>query len=73
MNLTRTEAYLSTFHDANPGVTSRAFETPPVSCGELAFGSALDLACGDGHMLALLRDSRPDSRLALIGVGRPQL
>ena len=92
MTLTRTEAYLSTFHDANPGVTSRAFEALPVTCGERAFSSTyaslismlpdadadatadaqpltvLDLACGDGHLLALLHASHPDGHLALIGV-----
>ena len=86
MNLTRTETYLTAFHDANPGVTSRAFEALPVTCGERRFASTyaslistlpaasaqpltvLDLACGDGHLLALLYASRPASRLALIGV-----
>lgn len=86
MNLSRTETYLATFHDANPGVTSCAFEALPVACGELTFKSTyasliaslpdggvqpltvLDLACGDGHLLSLLRAARPDSRLALIGV-----
>ena len=90
MTLTRTEAYLSTFHDANPGVTSRTFEALPVTCGERAFSSTyaslismlpdadatadaqpltvLDLACGDGHLLALLHASHPDGHLALIGV-----
>ena len=86
MNETRTETYLTAFHDANPGVTSRAFEALPVMCGEQAFPSTyeslismlpaagaqpltvLDLACGDGHLLALLHASRPDARLALIGV-----
>ena len=86
MNLTRTETYLTAFHDANPGVTSQAFEALPVSCGERAFASTyaslistlpaagaqpltvLDLACGDGHLLALLHTSRPAGQLALIGV-----
>ena len=86
MNETRTETYLTAFHDANPGVTSRAFEALPVTCGERRFASTceslistlpaasaqpltvLDLACGDGHLLALLYASRPASRLALIGV-----
>ena len=90
MNLTRTETYLTAFHDANPGVTSRAFDALPVSCGERTFASTdaslismlpaadatagaqpltlLDLACGDGHLLALLHASRPDGQLALIGV-----
>ena len=86
MNLTRTETYLAAFHDANPGVTSRAFEALRVVCGERSFGSTyeslismlpgagaqqltvLDLACGDGHLLALLDASRRAGRLALIGV-----
>ena len=88
MDLTRTEAFLAAFHDANPGVTSRAFEALPVTCGERTFASTyaslismlpdadagaqplavLDLACGDGHLLALLLASRSASRLALIGV-----
>ena len=86
MNLTRTETYLTAFHDANPGVTSRAFEALPVTSGERAYASTceslistlpaagaqplavLDLACGDGHLLALLQASRPAGRLALIGV-----
>ena len=92
MNLTRTETYLTAFHDANPGATSRAFEALPVTCGERTFASTyaslismlpdadananadpqpltvLDLACGDGHLLALLRASRPAGQLELIGV-----
>ena len=86
MNLTRTETYLAAFHDASPGVTSRAFEALPVACGALVFASTyeslmsvqpeggappltvLDLACGDGHLLALLRASRPDGQLTLLGV-----
>ena len=86
MNETRTETYLTAFHDANPGVTSRAFVALPVTCGERRFASTyaslistlpaasaqpltvLDLACGDGHLLALLRALRSASRLALIGV-----
>ena len=90
MTLTRSEIYLTTFHDANPGVTSRAFAALPVTCGERAFASTyaslistlldananagaqpltvLDLACGDGHGLALLHASHPDGHLALIGV-----
>ena len=39
MTLTRAEAYLSMFHDANPGATSRAFAALPVTCGERAFAS----------------------------------
>ena len=39
MNLSRAESYLSTFHDANPGVTSRAFEALPVRRDGLEFAS----------------------------------
>ncbi|MBC7733764.1 MAG: class I SAM-dependent methyltransferase [Bacteriovorax sp.] len=39
MSLSRAESYLSTFHDANPGVTSRAFEALPVRRDGLEFAS----------------------------------
>ena len=39
MILSRAESYLSAFHDANPGVTSRAFEAMPVRCGGLEWAS----------------------------------
>ena len=86
MDLTRTETYLTTFHNAHPGATSRSFGALPVTCGEQAFASThlslismlpavaaqlltvLDLACGDGHLLSLVRDSTPAARLSLIGV-----
>jgi len=39
MNLSRAESYLSAFHDANPGVTSRSFEALSVRRDGLAFAS----------------------------------
>ena len=39
MNLSRAESYLSTFHDANPGATPRAFEALPVRRDGLEFAS----------------------------------
>ena len=39
MNLSRAESYLSAFHDANPGATSRAFEALPVRRDRLEFAS----------------------------------
>ncbi|MBC7481451.1 MAG: class I SAM-dependent methyltransferase [Rhizobacter sp.] len=39
MNLSRAESYLSAFHDANPGVTSRSFGAMPVQCDGLEFAS----------------------------------
>ena len=39
MNLSRAERYRSAFHNANPGLTSRAFEVLPVRRNGLAFAS----------------------------------
>jgi ubiquinone/menaquinone biosynthesis C-methylase UbiE len=40
MKLSRAERYLSAFHDANPGLTSRSFEAMPVRCAELEWASS---------------------------------
>ncbi|MCY7319636.1 MAG: class I SAM-dependent methyltransferase [Ramlibacter sp.] len=76
------ERFLAEFHDANPGATSRAFANLPASMAGTAFASSyeclasvvpagartvLDLACGDGFLLALLA-ARRQAGLSLVGV-----
>lgn len=55
--VTERESFLRAFHDAQPGITSRAFGRGG-SYAHLAArvpqGRVLDLACGDGTLLALL-------------------
>ena len=53
MNLTYTETYLTAFHNAKPGMTSRAFEALPVTCGERRFASTC------ASLIAMLPD--PDA------------
>lgn len=78
------EAFLADFHNARPGLTTRAFGALPVAFRGSVFGSSyevlaaavpatavpieiLDLACGDGYLLALLA-ARSQPGLALRGV-----
>ena len=76
------ERFLAGFHDAKPGVTSRAFAQLPATMAGSTFTSSygclaavvpagaatvVDLACGDGYLLALLAD-RQQPGLALVGV-----
>lgn len=64
------ERFLAAFHDQRPGGTSAAYGVLPADCGGALHPSSyhclaatvpptattvLDLACGDGHLLALLR------------------
>jgi SAM-dependent methyltransferase len=55
--VTYAERFVRAFHDANPGITSRAFARGG-SYEQLARrvprGRVLDLACGDGELLGLL-------------------
>lgn len=54
--MTEHERFLRAFHDANPGITARALERAG-SYDRLAArctGRVLDLACGDGALLARL-------------------
>ena len=79
--LSDSERFLSGFHDADPGVTSRAFADLPASMAGTAYASSyeclasvvpadartvLDLACGDGFLLSLLA-ARRQAGLALVG------
>lgn len=77
--LTGAERFLAGFHDARPGITSAAYGVLAADCGgqqhtssyhalaaTVPAGAAtvLDLACGDGHLLALLQaSSTPQRRL----------
>ena len=78
------ESFLTQFHDARPGLTSKAFGSLPVVFRGCTFASSyevlatavpqlseradvLDLACGDGFLLALLA-ARPHSGFFLSGV-----
>lgn len=81
-SLLDSERFLAGFHDADPGVTSRAFAQLPATMAGSTFASsydclaavvpagpatAVDLACGDGYLLALLA-ARGQPGLALVGV-----
>lgn len=82
--LSLTEQFLADFHNANAGLTARAFGSLPVERNGQLFGSSyaclahvvgagthpvtvLDLACGDGLLLALLA-GRQQMGLSLIGI-----
>lgn len=55
--MTERERYLRAFHDARPGVTARALSRAgsyPRLAAKVPEGRVLDLACGDGELLALL-------------------
>lgn len=82
MTLSAAERFLAGFHDADPGATSRAFAQLPASMAGSQFASSyqclasvvpagavrvLDLACGDGYLLALLA-ARGQPGLSLAGV-----
>ena len=90
MRLTLTERHLADFHDANAGVTSRAFKHLAVMRGAQPFASTyhallstlpacaaphalLDLACGDGHLLALLAERAPHATLVGIDLSAGEL
>ncbi len=81
MRLSPAEIFLAGFHDADPGGTTRAFGAIPAWMAGTAFASSyeclasavppgatsvVDLACGDGYLLSLLRARAPG--LALAGV-----
>ncbi len=82
LSLSTAERFLAGFHDADPGVTSRAFAALPAQMAGRDFASSyaclaavvpdgaatvLDLACGDGWLLSLLA-ARGQGGLALMGV-----
>jgi SAM-dependent methyltransferase len=82
LSLSASERFLADFHDADPGVTSRAFAGLPASMAGSAFASSydclasvvpqgaatvVDLACGDGYLLSLLA-ARRQAGLSLLGV-----
>lgn len=83
------EQFLANFHDERPGITSAAFGALVVhgrsgrfasSYDSLAAtvpssaGSVLDLACGDGHLLALLgKAAGPARRLVGIDISAGEL
>lgn len=82
LSLSDSERFLAGFHDADPGVTSRAFGALPATMAGAAFASSykcladvapgaaatvLDLACGDGYLLSLLA-ARQQPGLSLVGV-----
>lgn len=81
-SLSPAERFLAGFHDADPGVTTRAFGAMAARMAGRDFASSydclasvvpagpatvVDLACGDGHLLALLA-ARRQAGLALVGV-----
>lgn len=81
-SLSATEKFLADFHDRRPGLTSAAYGALEVRRGALVYASpyerlaaevaasdlrVLDLACGDGFLLALLR-ARSVARLSLSGI-----
>ena len=72
-SLSTSEQFLAGFHDADPGVTSRAFAGLPARMAGATFassyeclaiavpagpGTVVDLACGDGYLLSLLARAR---------------
>lgn len=82
LSLSTSEQFLAGFHDADPGVTSRAFAGLPARMAAVTFassyeclaiavpagpGTVVDLACGDGYLLSLLA-TRRQAGLALTGV-----
>ena len=82
LSLSSAERFLTGFHDADPGVTARAFAGLPARMAGEAFASSyeclasvvpdgavtvLDLACGDGYLLSLLA-ARRQPGLQLVGV-----
>lgn len=79
---TPAEAFLAAFHDALPGCTSRAFGTAhegPTGYDRLVAAvpadarAVLDLACGDGFLLAALAAARPDAALAGVDLSAGEL
>lgn len=79
LSLSSSEQFLAGFHDADPGVTSRAFAALPARMADATFpssyeclasvvpsgpGTVVDLACGDGYLLSLLA-ARRQAGLAL--------
>lgn len=60
MNLSRAESYLSAFHDANPGVTSRSFEAMPVRRDGLEFASTYRA------LISALPDTDTDTPLTVL-------
>ena len=82
------ERFLAGFHDADPGVTSRAFAHLPATLAGKSFASSydclasavpsaatgvLDLACGDGYLLSLLAARRPPLRLLGVDLSAGEL
>ncbi|MFC5498611.1 class I SAM-dependent methyltransferase [Caenimonas terrae] len=82
LSLSGSERFLAGFHDADPGVTSRAFARLPARMADCTFpssyeclaavvpsgpGTLVDLACGDGYLLALLA-ARRQAGLSLVGI-----
>lgn len=82
LSLSTAERFFAGFHDADPGITSRAFAALPAQMAGRSFASSyhcltavvpegaaavLDLACGDGWLLSLLA-ARRQPGLALAGV-----
>lgn len=80
--LSSAERFLASFHDADPGVTARAFAGLHARMAGRRFASSyaclasvvpaaaatvLDLACGDGYLLSLLA-ARRQPALQLVGV-----
>lgn len=76
-SLSASEAFIRDFHDSRPGGTSSAlgslhfqyddhewlstYQLLIRSVPEIPWGRVLDLACGDGHLLSMLRQHLPES------------
>lgn len=78
------DAFLRAFHAAHPGATSQALAGCRTDSGRSSYellaelvpagGELLDLGCGDGHLLTLLRDAgHPAARLAGLDLSGDEL
>lgn len=82
------ERFLLDFHARHPGATSVALGGVPVTCAGRPFASSyavlaahvpadasriLDVACGDGHLLALLAGTHPHAALAGVDMSAAEL
>jgi SAM-dependent methyltransferase len=81
------EAFLQTFHSRNPGGSARAFGHGKDECGQSSYHrlaqtiaasnsklTVVDLGCGDGYLLALLRERLgPSARLVGVDMSPDEL